>query len=244
MEKLEWLPLYIDNLLSSPAWLDMKDYQRGWYIQLLLRSTRSERLGYLPLDGQLWKLAGAHGRDFFEQRNAAVMACFKVIQFDGTEWIYNPKLLGVMEDQSKKYYRKKKPDSLISPTLSDSDLGKEVLIDHNMAGKRLQLDLGMAGNDGLLLATDAVKAYAHVKSTGAEEAALGLLSLWLRYNRDITGKYKIGIFKFFESGHWQYPERWQEMANGNSDTGTRTSRNDEALRIGLSARNGAAAGKP
>ena len=106
MEKLDWLPLYIDKLLSSPAWHDMTDFQRGWYIQLLLRSTRSERLGYLPLDGQLWRLAGARNRTFFEQENARVMACFKVRQFDGQDWIYNPKLLSVMEDQETKYHRK------------------------------------------------------------------------------------------------------------------------------------------
>ena len=34
------------------------------------------------------------------------MACFKVRQFDGQDWIYNPKLLSVMEDQSKKYRRR------------------------------------------------------------------------------------------------------------------------------------------
>lgn len=122
MEKLDWLPLYIDNLLSSPAWLDMKDYQRGWYIQLLLRSTRSERLGYLPLDGQLWRLAGARSQIFFDQESARVMACFKVRQFDGLDWIYNPKLLSVMEDQSTKYRRRAPP--LLSPVFSGFDLGK------------------------------------------------------------------------------------------------------------------------
>lgn len=121
MEKLDWLPLYIDNLLSSPAWQDMKDFQRGWYIQLLLRSTRSERLGYLPVTERLWELSGAHRREMWETHKSAVMACFRTRTFDDLDWIYNPKLLSVMEDQSNKYRRR---SSLISPVLSDVDSGK------------------------------------------------------------------------------------------------------------------------
>lgn len=126
MEKLDWMPLYIDRLLSSPAWLDMKDFERGWYIQLLLRCTRSERLGYLPLDGQLWKSAGAHSRTFWDEKNARVMACFRIRQFDGQDWIYNDRLLNVMEEQSGKYHRKKPPgeSQSYSPSRFDVDLRK------------------------------------------------------------------------------------------------------------------------
>ena len=210
--------MYIDQILSSPAWKAMRDYHKGWYVELLLRSTRSEPLGYLPLDGRLWEIAGAHSRPMWEQHKGAVMACFKTRMIDGKEWIYNQKLLSVMEEQSSKFYRKKSPSISNSPTLSDVDLGKEVLknnIDHNMAGRKLQLDCGLAGQDALLMTTDAVRAYMNVQQSGAEEAAMGLLSLWLRYNRDISGAFKVGIFKFFQSGMWQYPEKWQEMANGN-----------------------------
>jgi hypothetical protein len=108
MQKLDWLPLYVDKLLSSPAWQDMKDYQRGWYIQMLLRSARSERLGYLKLDGNLWRIAGAHSRAMWDQHSAAVMACFKSRQIDGTEWIYNQRLLSTMEEQDTKFLRGKR----------------------------------------------------------------------------------------------------------------------------------------
>src|SRR5438132_821199 len=115
MEKLDWLPLYVDKVLSSPAWRDMKDYQRGWYAQMLLRSVRSERLGYLKLDGNLWRLAGAHSRAMWDQHSAAVMACFKSRQIDGTEWIYNQRLLRTMEEQDTKFLRGKRwGDSLPS----------------------------------------------------------------------------------------------------------------------------------
>src|ERR1035437_6695753 len=106
MEKLEWLPLYIDKLRSSPAWKDMKDFQRGWYIELLLRCTRSERLGYLKMDENLWRIAGAHSQPMWENHKGAVMACFKIRNDDGTSWIYNDRLFSVMEDQSQKYLRR------------------------------------------------------------------------------------------------------------------------------------------
>lgn len=108
LEKLEWFPIYVDRLLSSPAWSEMKDYQRGWYIQLLLRSTRSERLGYLPLDGSLWRVAGAHSKAMWDNHKAAVMACFKIRTDDGRDWIYNDRLLNVMEEQSVKYRKNPK----------------------------------------------------------------------------------------------------------------------------------------
>lgn len=123
MEKLTWMPVYIDSLLSSPAWNDMKDYQRGWYFQLLLRSTRSERMGYLPLDGSLWRIAGAHSRAMWDSHCAAVMACFKIRQYDGRDWIYNDRLLSVLEEQSGKYYRKKPPRESASISHGSFEVG-------------------------------------------------------------------------------------------------------------------------
>jgi hypothetical protein len=119
MEKLTWLPLYIDDLLSSPAWLDMKDYERGWFLQLLLRCTRSERLGYLKVDGNLWKIAGAHSLPMWENHNRRVMACFKIRHDDGTQWLYNVRLLAVMEDQSQKYLRRS--GGAVSPSTSPDE---------------------------------------------------------------------------------------------------------------------------
>ncbi len=106
IQKLEWVPLYIDHLLSSPAWQDMKDFQRGWYIQLLLRAARSERLGYLPLDENLWRIAGAHSRPMWEAHKAEVMACFESLHDDGRAWIYNQRLLSVMQEQTGKYRKR------------------------------------------------------------------------------------------------------------------------------------------
>ena len=127
MEKLEWLPLYIDRLLSSPAWQDMKDFQRAWYIQLLLRCTRSERLGYLKMDSSLWTIAGAKRKDFWDSHKATVLACFKVCEMEGHQWIYNERLLSVMEEQSSKYHRKKPPRDSASDSLSVLDVDSKTI---------------------------------------------------------------------------------------------------------------------
>ena len=102
MAELVWIPLYLDRLLGSPRWQGMKDFQRGWYMQLLLLCARSKRPGYLPLDGRLWEMAGAHSRAMWDSHSAAVMACFQTRTFDETEWIYNERLLHTIEHQHRK----------------------------------------------------------------------------------------------------------------------------------------------
>lgn len=71
-------------------------------MQLLLLCARSQRPGYLPLDGRLWERAGAHSQPMWEKHKGAVMACFLRRTFDGTEWIYNERLLHTIECQHKK----------------------------------------------------------------------------------------------------------------------------------------------
>jgi hypothetical protein len=111
MPQIEWFPLFIDKLLSSPAWNLMKDYQRGWYIQLLLHCTRSERLGYLKMDSNLWTIAGAKRKDFWDAQSSIVLACFKVREMDGHQWIYNDRLLHSME-VAERLLTKQKTQSL------------------------------------------------------------------------------------------------------------------------------------
>jgi len=102
--ELEWFPTYPDKILSSVRWMRMTDFQRGWYWQLLLKMTRSKPLGYLRFDdGQLWMLAGAHSRQYWETHAALVLACFKVAEFDGHPWIFNQKLLDVLHEQQDKH---------------------------------------------------------------------------------------------------------------------------------------------
>ena len=91
-------------LLGSAAWLQMKDYQRGWYIQLLLLATQSPHPGYVSVDGPLWRLAGAHAREYFDKESSVVLACFKRRQMDGQEWIYNEQFLQLLQQQPAKIH--------------------------------------------------------------------------------------------------------------------------------------------
>jgi len=101
-KELDWFPCYPDRLLASGKWLTMKDFQRGWYWHLLVLMTRSKPLGYLPLDGQLWMLAGAHTKQYWEHHSGLVLACFKVCEFDGQRWIYSEPLMKVLNEQTYK----------------------------------------------------------------------------------------------------------------------------------------------
>src|SRR5580692_2289069 len=56
---LEWFPFYVHRLVGDVRYRAMKDYQQAWYLNLLFASWVSERPGYLPDDGQLWRLANA-----------------------------------------------------------------------------------------------------------------------------------------------------------------------------------------
>jgi hypothetical protein len=107
VRKLDWFPLFIHRIKGSKRWKEMRDYQRGQYMSLLIELADSVKLGYLPNDIEgLAKLAGAdHMRRAFVQawiEGGIVRTCFKTRTVDGVEWIYNEPLLEVIENQLKK----------------------------------------------------------------------------------------------------------------------------------------------
>lgn len=81
----------------------MRDFEQAWYFNLINHLWISKRAGYLPHDGQIWRLAGAHSKAFFVKESAGVMACFEVVEIDGQQWIYNQKVLQVLEKVKRKY---------------------------------------------------------------------------------------------------------------------------------------------
>src|SRR5262249_33527870 len=102
IKELESFPCYPDRILSSVKWEAMKDFQRGWYWQLLLLMNRSKPLGYLKHDGRLWALAGACSKQYWDKHAALVLSAFKVAEFDGHVWIYSQPLMEVLEAQTWK----------------------------------------------------------------------------------------------------------------------------------------------
>lgn len=126
--KLDWIPLYINRIKGSARYRAMKDYQQGWYFNLLIESVDSEMPGYLPNDGQLWRLANAASERFFNQESAPVLACFKRRQHDGRVWIYNERLLQTYEEQIHKLTKNSTGKKIKIPLISSLDTGLLLLI--------------------------------------------------------------------------------------------------------------------
>lgn len=84
----------------------MSDFQRGWYWSLIIESVRSERPGYLRLNENLWRLAGAQSKQFFERENAVVLACLESREIEGETWVYSGRLVRTLEEQAQKYRKK------------------------------------------------------------------------------------------------------------------------------------------
>lgn len=83
----------------------MEDFERGWYWSLILESVYSPLPGYLKLDSDLWRLAGARSAQFFSAKNAGVLACFKRREIEGQEWIYSERLVETLKEQGSKLER-------------------------------------------------------------------------------------------------------------------------------------------
>ena len=96
----------------------MPDFQQAWYLNLLFRAwLNSDNPGYLPNDpDELWRLANARTRRFFQREGDAVTACFQATE-DG-KWLFNIKLLEVYEDQLKKWKGKRAREPLAAPSLT------------------------------------------------------------------------------------------------------------------------------
>lgn len=73
----------------------LRDYQRGWYHLLWLHMARNG--GSLLVDADLWRLAGAETRHFFEKEKGAVLACYESREVAGGLEIFSKGLLDSLE---------------------------------------------------------------------------------------------------------------------------------------------------
>ena len=103
-QSLDWFPFYVHRFLGDVRYRALKDYQQAWFLNLLFNSLISERPGYLPDDGQLWRLANARTRQFFEKECEPVLSMFEREgpTADGGVWIYNRALLKIYDEQAYK----------------------------------------------------------------------------------------------------------------------------------------------
>jgi len=107
---LEWFPFYVHRLVGDVKYRALTDYQQAWYLNLIFAAWVSERPGYLPDDGQLWRLANARTRKFFEKEFEPVMRMFEREgpTTDGAVWIYNRTLLEIYDEQVLKFHKKRR----------------------------------------------------------------------------------------------------------------------------------------
>jgi len=112
-QSLEWFPFYVQRLVGDIRYRAMKDYQQAWYLNLLFASWISERPGYLPDDGQLWRLANARTRQFFDKESEPVLCMFERegSATDGAIWIYHRTMLEIYDEQVLKFHKRKRKSS-------------------------------------------------------------------------------------------------------------------------------------
>ena len=143
---LEWFPFYVHRFIGDVRYRTMKDYQQAWYLNLIFASWVSERPGYLPDDGQLWRLANARTRQFFEKECEPVMCMFERegSTTDGGVWIYNRVLLEIYDEQVLKFHKRRRKSSKSTDDNTTSYLdfegtlkkenGREECTDHPQSG--------------------------------------------------------------------------------------------------------------
>ena len=112
--ELNWLPIPLDFWVPA----GLKDFQQGWFINLLRASLQSEHMGYLILCEEgcsgcpacLWRVANAHHPEYFKKHGSLVLACFDRAQIAGRRVLYFQKLVEKVNKQLPKIrkYRSKR----------------------------------------------------------------------------------------------------------------------------------------
>lgn len=101
---LIWIPRNPFDQLRAPRHL--KDFQRSWFDELNLEALANREMqGYLRLTSDLWRIAGAHNREYFEKHSSAVLACFSRAMMAGGEVIFYPPLIEIIRSQLAKIHR-------------------------------------------------------------------------------------------------------------------------------------------
>lgn len=104
-KQLEWVPLKIQRVLGSSIW-NLRDFQFGWFWRAIINLCVQPDPGYVTVVGagsvELWKFFGAKSEQYFRTwgGNEFSERYFPKTE-DGTRR-YNPQLLAILADQSKK----------------------------------------------------------------------------------------------------------------------------------------------
>jgi hypothetical protein len=101
--ELKWLKIPLDMWVPD----GLKDFQQGWFVNLLRASLRSENIGYLFLCEEgcsgclacLWRVANAHHPEYFKKHSSLVLACFNSARIAGRRVLYFPRLVDTVNGQ-------------------------------------------------------------------------------------------------------------------------------------------------
>ena len=136
-QSLEWFPLYVHRFLDNARYWNLQDFQQAWFVNLLFESWRSKRPGYLSDDEQLWRLAKARTRQFFEKERGPVLCLFEREgpTTDGAVWIYNRMLVDVYDEQVLKFHKRRTKSSQFTDERQTSLLDFESTINKKENGR-------------------------------------------------------------------------------------------------------------
>lgn len=124
---LDWVPYHriLNARLRAPRHL--KDFQRDWFTNFRdAMLDNGEMQGYLFLTSDLWRIAGAHNREYFEKHSSAVLACFSRATMADREVIFFPPLIELIRTQLAKIYRENTHPVHSSDFLQFSLFGNEL----------------------------------------------------------------------------------------------------------------------
>jgi hypothetical protein len=103
----QWCPVETEKLFASPWFWAMKDFQRGWYLCLLLRAWEKTPQLQLPNDDdELQILAGVTDSRMWQAHKKLVLDRF-LVSTDG-KTLSNPKLRDVYKRQIEGYERRRR----------------------------------------------------------------------------------------------------------------------------------------
>jgi hypothetical protein len=183
--ELKWLPIPLD--LWIPAGL--KDFQEGWFVNLLRASLRSENMGYLVLCEEgcsgcpacLWRVANAHHPEYFKKHCSLVLACFNGAQIAGRRVLYFPKLVETIKGQLSKIKNHRSRRVGISET--STGLHKEggyyspsdsLYFDFDLDSKNKKKE---SDNSSFEVPTMAMREERHFSSTEIEQGARRIMDI-------------------------------------------------------------------
>jgi hypothetical protein len=182
--ELNWLPIPLDFWVPA----GLKDFQQGWFVNLLRASLQSEHMGYLILCEEgcsgcpacLWRVANAHHPEHFKKHGSLVLACFNRAQIAGRRVLYFQKLVEKVNKQLpkiRKYRARKNELSEASTRVHNRDgfcsPSASLSFDFDLDSKNKEINTNVLFEEP----TTVMREEQHFSSSDIEEGAQRILAI-------------------------------------------------------------------